>query len=174
MATFDPIYRWTMKFEDATLSGKVVNLGDGVGLTRFGLAQEEHPELPPDYYTMPSDQALVVAGQSYRKTYWVPIQGDAIADEALAAAIYDYAVNSGVATAVKALQGILGLFQDGGLGPHTLAAMAAHDPETLAAQLRSERAAHDRAVAAAHPADARFLNNWLARAACIFPDNGGL
>jgi lysozyme family protein len=174
MATFDPIYRWTMKFEDSTLAGKVVDLDDGAGLTRFGLAQNEHPDLPADYYTMSSPDALTMAEKWYTKDYWVHINGNNIADECLAAALYDYAVNSGTPTAVKALQTLVGATPDGGFGPHTLAAVNAADPTQLADSLRAERAQHDTDVANNHPRDQRFLENWLRRAACIFPDNGGL
>ena len=81
-----------------------------------------------------------------------------------------YAVNDGVSRAVKILQGLLGLMQDGEFGAQTLMAVNAANAVTLATELREAQAAWYRTVVANNPADARFLDGWLARAARIYPN----
>ena len=58
----------------------------------------------------------------YRKGYWDKVRGDELAaiSPGLAAAVFDFAVNSGPGRAAKALQGLCGAVTDGGIGPNTL------------------------------------------------------
>ena len=69
MANFSPICTWVLRQEDSTLSGVVKDLGDGQGLTRFGVGQKSHPELPQTFYTMPAPGALSIAEGVYKQTY---------------------------------------------------------------------------------------------------------
>lgn len=59
--------------------------------------------------------------QVYRKHYWDAVKADQLPD-GLDYAVFDYAVNSGPARAAKHLQAVLGVAQDGVIGPATLAA----------------------------------------------------
>lgn len=58
----------------------------------------------------------------YRKGYWDKIKGDELTDicPGLAAAVFDFAVNSGPGRAARALQSLCGAVTDGGIGPNTL------------------------------------------------------
>ena len=58
----------------------------------------------------------------YRKGFWDKVKGDELTDicPGLAAAVFDFAVNSGPGRAAKALQGLCGAVTDGGIGPNTL------------------------------------------------------
>lgn len=56
----------------------------------------------------------------YRKQYWDAVRGDDLPD-GIDFAVFDYAVNSGPARAVKHLQSVVGAKQDGKIGPETLA-----------------------------------------------------
>jgi lysozyme family protein len=60
----------------------------------------------------------------YRKHYWDAVRGDDLPD-GLDYAVFDFAVNSGTGRAPKYLQRVLGVAQDGVIGPATL--KAAHD-----------------------------------------------
>lgn len=175
MANFDGICEWSLRFEDSTLSGKTVTLNDGAGATRFGVASNEHPEVggPGSYfYTCDAASALNLAKAYYRSWFWNSWMSQ-ITDDDTAAAIFDFSVNSGLSRAVKTVQRILGLEQDGNFGYHTLQAVN-QAAGSLAIQIRTARAAWDTGVAQNRPNDAPYLNNWLKRAACIYPDNGGL
>lgn len=68
----------------------------------------------------------------YRSRYWNAVHGDAL-PKGLDYAVFDYAVNSGVSTAVKALQRTLGVADDGSIGPVTLAAAAKAPAHTIIA-----------------------------------------
>lgn len=59
----------------------------------------------------------------YRKHYWNAVCGDDL-PAGVDFAVFDYAVNSGPTRAAKALQGVLGVAQDGKIGPDTVSAAA--------------------------------------------------
>lgn len=60
----------------------------------------------------------------YLDHYWNAVKGDDLPD-GLDYAVFDYAVNSGPSRAAKHLQAVLGVSQDGAIGPTTLAAAKA-------------------------------------------------
>jgi len=158
-----------LKQEDATLSGKVVDLGDGQGLTRFGIGQASNPNVQSDFWTMPAAEALPIAENIYRVAYWNRFQGDQIADDGVASCLLSFSINDGEAREVRMLQDCLNIPIDGVFGPQTLEYTNAFNPGQLAAALRAAQADFYRATAAARPDDARFLDGWLARAARVYP-----
>jgi lysozyme family protein len=54
-------------------------------------------------------------------------------------AVFDWGVNSGMARPVKALQRIVGVKPDGGMGPQTLRAIANFDSKSLIEKLYDAR-----------------------------------
>ena len=170
MADFQKICEWTLRQEDSTLSGKVVNLMDGQGLTRYGIAQHSHPSLPADFYTKAPALALLDAEQIYRGEYWDRFCGDLILDNGVASCLLSFAINDGESREIMMLQRVLGFTQqDGIMGPVTLAATNKMEPVALAAQLRIAQANFYRMLAAKQPTDQRFLAGWIARASRVFP-----
>lgn len=174
MANFDGCINWVLRFEDSTLSGRVVVLADGAGRTRFGIAEKDHPGLPGDFYMTDAASALVIAKAIYRAQYWNPLCGDSLVCDELAASLLSFAVNDGERFDAKMFQRILGITPDGCIGPATVAAANAANGSTLAAALRTAQAAHYRAVAVANPSEAQYLGSvnpprgWLGRAAAIY------
>lgn len=71
----------------------------------------------------------------YRKSYWVQSGGDLL-PAGLDYAAFDFGVNSGPGTAVKRLQKVVGVTQDGVVGGQTLAAVAAY-PGRLPALIKA-------------------------------------
>jgi len=63
-------------------------------------------------------------GVVYRHFYWDAINGDALPD-GVDYAVFDFAVNSGPGRAARYLQAVVGVAQDGSIGPATIAAVAA-------------------------------------------------
>lgn len=57
----------------------------------------------------------------YKNLYWDKIRGDDL-PSGVDFAIFDYAVNSGVSRAAKTLQSVVGVAQDGQIGPQTIQA----------------------------------------------------
>jgi lysozyme family protein len=169
MSDFDACVTWILQQEDAGLTGKVVNLFDGAGLTRFGIGQHSSPGIPADFYTCSVAQALEEAKTFYRANFWDRFLGDSILSDEVAATILSFSVNSGLQTTIILLQQVLGFqIRDGIMGPVTLAAVNKMGPP-LAAQLRAAQANFYKMLVAKQPTDARFLAGWLARANRIYP-----
>ena len=57
----------------------------------------------------------------YKQQYWDAISGDDL-PSGIDFAVFDYAVNSGVSRAAKTLQAVVGVTQDGQIGPQTIQA----------------------------------------------------
>lgn len=169
MADFSSCVMWVLRIEDRTLSGKVKSLGDGAGLTRYGITSKNNPQVPAEFFsTMPNDQAIEVAKNVYWQKYWVPIQGNLLPTDELAATLLSFDVNDG-AEAVKLIQGCLGVTQDGSFGPGTLKAIQSTNPATLAQCLREAQEAFYENVVIRHPEDERFLAGWKIRARLVYP-----
>lgn len=66
----------------------------------------------------------------FKHFYWDKVEAD-ILPSGLDYTMADFAVNSGPGRAVMKLQAVLGVKQDGGLGPVTLAAVRARNPADL-------------------------------------------
>ncbi len=98
------------------------------------------------------------AGEIYRASYWLPMRcGDL--PPAAALMTFDFGVNAGPRTAVKLLQRVAGVTDDGAVGPRTLDAVRAVDPARLVDQLAEARLAYFRSL----PDFATFGAGWTAR-----------
>lgn len=76
----------------------------------------------------------------YKIQYWNVVKGDELPD-GVDYAVFDFAVNSGPARAVKFVQRIVGTEADGVLGQITMAAIENYNPESLVTQLCDNRLA---------------------------------
>lgn len=100
--------------------------------------------------------------------FWDPWQADNPAfDQSLANILVDWGWASGVRTAVRQLQKLLGLKKDGIVGPKTLAAITAADPADLFSRIASARAAYIESLCKANPSQICFRNGWLRRLGSI-------
>lgn len=108
----------------------------------------------------------------YRRHFWDEI-GGAVLPDGIDHAAFDYAVNSGPSRPAKALQKIVGVNQDGKIGPETLKAIRAHDPSGLIRALCDQRLAFmKRAKGSAgalkgKPLWPTFGKGWSARVARV-------
>lgn len=169
MADFSPICEWVLRQEDATLSGKIVNLGDGGGLTRYGIAQTKHDNIPAYFYDCSAGVALAYAKVIYLKEYWDRFLGDEIFSDEVASCLFSFAVNDGNAREVKMLQQAVGVPVDGMMGPVTLAKVNAADDGRLASALRYAQASFYQTLALTRPDIARELPGLLNRAYRVYP-----
>lgn len=76
--------------------------------------------------------------QIYRARYWDGVLGDKL-PSGVDYAVFDFAVNSGVARAANALQRVVGARPDGIIGPMSLAAVSRHHPKTIIRRLSAHR-----------------------------------
>ena len=74
----------------------------------------------------------------YKENYWDAVRGDDL-PSGVDWSTFDWAVNSGKSRASKALQRIVGVEADGGIGPMTLQAVAEADPEEIIKQMHYVR-----------------------------------
>jgi lysozyme family protein len=118
-SAFDRALGFTLAQE----GGYVNNPLDPGGETRFGISKRQFPDL--DIKELTREAAAVI----YREKYWDAIAGDEL-PPLTALVLFDFAVHSGVSTAVSALQKQMGgLEADGKVGPLTIARAQQHaDP----------------------------------------------
>jgi lysozyme family protein len=112
--------------------GYVNNPKDPGGMTNLGCTKavwEEHCGHPVNEKVMraltPADVAPL-----YKRKYWDKVQGDEL-PSGVDYVVFDAAINSGPGRAAKWLQSCVGVEPDGGIGPKTLAAVRAFDPQQL-------------------------------------------
>ena len=112
--------------------GFVNHPSDPGGRTNLGVTQKVWEEWVGHPVEEKGMRALTPATVAplYRSKYWDKIKGDEL-PSGVDYAVFDAAVNSGPGRAAKWLQGCVGVEQDGGIGPKTLAAVAAMDPAEL-------------------------------------------
>ena len=84
------------------------------------------------------DLSEAVAKAIYHKDYWNPIQADKL-PELIRYAVFDAAVNSGVAQSIKWLQRAVGATVDGVIGKQTLSAVSKAQPEVILRAMLAER-----------------------------------
>jgi lysozyme family protein len=83
---------------------------------------------------------LAVAKSIYRTKYWAALRCDEL-PAGVDYAVFDYGVNSGIGRAARVLQRLLGLADDGIVGPRTLATAACADASRLIDAICDERLA---------------------------------
>lgn len=118
----------------ASEGGYVNDPRDPGGETRYGISKRSYPDVDIKDLTPAAAEAI------YERDYWNKIDGDAL-PTGVDYAVLDFAVNSGVGTAVKALQGVCGVAQDGIIGPQTLHAVSVSSAPNIISQLCDRRMA---------------------------------
>jgi lysozyme family protein len=97
--------------------GYVNHPEDPGGETKYGISKRAYPDVEIDKLSESDAKAI------YTEDYWNRIKGDDL-PLGVACAVMDYAVNSGISRASKALQLACGIdAADGIIGPHTLNAV---------------------------------------------------
>jgi lysozyme family protein len=109
---------------------------DPGGKTRFGITEAVAREV--GYRGDMRELPLDLAKRIYKDRYWDAVRAEEL-PEAIRYAVFDAAVNSGPRQAIRWLQRAVGTRDDGIIGPQTLAAVRAADPERLLRQLLAQR-----------------------------------
>lgn len=127
-----------MNFEQATdrLLGNEGDYTDGKGdpggETNWGISKRSYPDL--DIKNLTRDDAKAI----YLRDFWQRGHMDEY-DGAIAFQVYDFAVNSGIETAVRALQRAAGVADDGYIGPVTIFAVKSMPVPKVLALFIAER-----------------------------------
>ena len=112
-------------------TGGAVGVGTLKG-TKFGVAANTYPHL--DIKNLTRDQAIAI----YRRDFWDRARCDRLPG-AVAFQLLDGAVNSGIAQASRWLQRAARVADDGLIGPVSLAAIKATDPNDLVYRFNADR-----------------------------------
>jgi len=140
------------------------NPHDPGGPTNFGITQkvlEEHrgkPVSAEDVKHLTREEAKEI----YRAKYWLPMNC-AMLPGGVDLEVFDFGVNVGPSRSIKHLQKVLGLKEDGSMGPMTLAAVNATDPKELMIKLAHDRQDYYRSL----PTFTQFGKGWTTRVAEI-------
>ena len=113
MSNFSKVIGMILKHE----GGYIDHPSDPGGETKYGISKRAYPDV--DIANLSEEDAASI----YKRDYWDRIKGDDL-PASVACVVVDYAVNSGVSRASKALQGACGIANgDGIIGPHSLNAV---------------------------------------------------
>ena len=94
----------------------------------------------------------------YKRNYWDRARCDDL-KSGVDFAVFDLCVNGGVGRGAKMLQKVVGVTQDGGIGPQTLGAVSRMDPSDIIEQYAAEREAFYRRLKTFDT----FGRGWLRR-----------
>lgn len=98
----------------------------------------------------------------FKLDYWNRWQGAKIKDQSLANILVDWVWSSGT-YGIKIPQRLLGVTMDGIVGPKTLAALNAQNPEEFFAKLKKEREDYLNRICITTPTNKVFLKGWMRR-----------
>lgn len=110
----------------------VNNPEDPGGETKFGISKRSYPELDIKNLTVEKTQDI------YYQDFWLVCHCDKMS-YAVAFEVFDAAVNHGQTKAIMLLQQALGVADDGKLGPISLQALSAFDPNDLLLRFEAYR-----------------------------------
>ncbi len=180
MAQFDPAYAITMRNE----GGYANNPSDHGGETYKGIAINFWPNwhgwpiVHSIAATHPASLNAALAANAdlqqmvqsfYKANFWDTESLDNVNDQQVANQLFDIAVNMGTGTASKFLQQAVNALSpgkldvDGQIGPLSIAAANAADPEDLYNAICQLRRARYEAIIQANPSQQQFANSWFSR-----------
>lgn len=167
MAQFQPALDYVLDWEDPKREYAAVP--DVGGQAIAGVNSAAWPVDYPVIAAASGADRIRLVSNFYRYKFWNPIQVGGIQDQDTANRVMDQSVNGGGKTGPRLLQEAANsiganLIEDGALGPDTLEAVNGIDPDRLLATYRLARTNHYKSIAAAIPADAQYLPEWLKRA----------
>ena len=129
---FDQAFDILLKHE----GGFSDHAADPGGKTRYGITEAVAREV--GYRGDMRELPLDLAKRIYKDRYWDAVRAEEL-PAAIRYAVFDAAVNSGPRQAILWLQRAVGVKDDGIIGPKTLAAVRAADPERLLRRMLAQR-----------------------------------
>lgn len=110
--------------------GYVNDPQDPGGETKFGISKRSYPQVDI------KNLSLQDAKNIYYRDFWQPL-GDA--HPAVKFQVFDFAVNSGIGTAIRKLQAAVGTADDGHWGPRSAAALEKMDLNDVLMRFAAQR-----------------------------------
>ena len=133
---FTPCLNMLLKHE----GGFVNHPSDPGGMTNLGVTKAVYDKFINRESTEEEMRALtpIEVAPIYKKNYWDRGRCDDL-PSGVDWSVFDWGVNSGVGRSAKALQRIVGVTADGGIGPMTLKAVANFEPKDIIVKMHATR-----------------------------------
>jgi lysozyme family protein len=157
-ASFDIAFDKLLQWE----GGKVDDPVDPGGRTNYGVTQwswNAYTGVPFDVWEITKDQAK----QFYEDVYWEPMQLQRIAAQGLADTLLSFGANQGKRTALRRLQGLLGVTQDGIMGKKTWERLSVANQEVLNGLFLNKTLEFYNRLIERNPALVKFEKGWKNR-----------
>ena len=155
------------------------------GWTYMGVYQKAHPEwtgwkivdevLKETKSTAEASEKLYaneklteMVSDVYKKNYWDKMRLDEVVSQVIAEEMFVFGVNAGCKVAVRAAQRVVGVKDDGVIGPMTLKALNSYRyVEDFDREYDLQEVAHYEMLAEKNPNFERFLKGWKNRAVAV-------
>lgn len=167
MANIDILAPFILSWEGSTYTNHPLDAG---GPTKYGITlktwQAHGRDLNGDGKIDEEDVKLITEADAVgimKKIFWDKMCADRIESQSVANLLVDFAWGSGPQTAAKAVQGLVGVKQDGAVGDLTLGAINGADPKTLFNQLHAIRLKRFDDRVKEKPDQIVFLDGWKRR-----------
>tara|TARA_R100001443_G_scaffold68655_2_gene77341 strand:- start:3524 stop:4042 length:519 start_codon:yes stop_codon:yes gene_type:complete len=153
---FDQCMKWVLHHE----GGFVNHPDDPGGITNHGVTKKVYEEWVEREVSEQEMRDLTHEDVApiYKKNYWDRLRADDL-PSGVDFCTFDWGVNSGTSRSAKALQRMVGVTADGGIGPVTLQAVANHEPQDLIEQMHYVRDQFYRSLSTF----GTFGNGWTRR-----------
>ena len=153
---FDQCMKWVLHHE----GGFVNHPDDPGGITNHGVTKKVYEEWVEREVSEQEMRDLTHEDVApiYKKNYWDRLRADDL-PSGVDFCTFDWGVNSGTSRSAKALQRMVGVTADGGIGPMTLQAVANHEPQDLIEQMHYVRDQFYRSLSTF----GTFGNGWTRR-----------
>ncbi|MDB5800688.1 MAG: hypothetical protein JWL63_1627 [Rhodocyclales bacterium] len=165
MADFNPAFEEMIQNEGGYQLTNVAS--DRGGQTYAGIARNFHSNWPGwtiiDRGDMGNLELSRLVREFYKANFWDVVSGDAIGPQAIAAGIFDFAVNAGTSTAAKLAQLVVSAVPDGRIGPKTLAALNELDEGVFVLKYSLAKVARYAEICNKDRSQSKFLLGWINR-----------
>lgn len=173
---FKKMFDISMKFEKGNLvNGYVKDKDDACGETIYGITRKNFPNLKvwssldklngivaKRGYKIPQDEMEEIENV-YFKNFYKKVNIEAFKDSALGMQVFDWAINSGVTTAVKALQRMMHITVDGICGAQTVTTANVRHTLSVREDYRKARIAYYNEISRKGN-NKKYLKGWIKRA----------
>lgn len=151
--------------------------GDPGGITKYGISlkflKDHAMDINADHVVNALDVHALTperAAQIFEEYFWEPMRLGEIHSQAIANQMLDLAANAWTTTAAVTAQRALvdlgtPVAVDGLVGPHTIAAINAQDPQSFLEAFKNRAIGFYKAVVANNPAMMQFMHSWMQRLA---------
>lgn len=153
---YDPTNPRCIDGSDRDMCGRSGGEDDRGGNTKYGIAQNAHPHLDIDALT------LADAKRIYKQGYWDSVHAGELSPK-LGYVMFNIACGSGPRVAVILLQRVLGLKEDGKIGPITLSNAKAKGDSIVKDLLEAQKRFYE-SIGRNKPSQQKFVRGWKIRA----------